>query len=108
MLRPIGDKIVVQLIKRDLTLSSGIVLARNDPMEAQKGRVLAVGNDVEYVKVGDAILPNWQTAQETKLDGEDFWIVTEENVVMIFDDFVEEGTEIVTEDDNKKILPKLT
>jgi len=106
MLRPIGDKIVVKLIKRNLKTQSGIILASNDPAEAQKGRVLAIGNTVKDVRVGDAILPNWQTAQQTKVDDEEVYIVTEENVVMIFDDYIEE-TDIITQEDNAKMMPNL-
>jgi len=106
MLRPIGDKIIVKLIERNLKTQSGIILSSNDPAEAQKGRVVAVGNTVKEVRVGDAILPNWQTASQTKFEDEDYWIVTEENVVMIFDDFVEE-TDIVRHEDNLRAFPKL-
>lgn len=106
MLRPIGDKIIVKLIKRNLKTQSGIILASNDPAEAQKGRVLAIGNTVKDVRVGDAILPNWQTAQQTKVDDEEVYILTEENVVMIFDDYIEE-TDIITQEDNLKMMPNL-
>ena len=106
MLRPIGDKIIVKLIKRNLKTQSGIILASNDPAEAQKGRVLAIGNTVKDVRVGDAILPNWQTAQQTKVDDEEVYILTEENVVMIFDDYIEE-TDIITQEDNLKMMTNL-
>jgi len=106
MLRPIGDKIVVKLIEKNLKTQSGIILSSNDPAEAQKGRVVAIGRTVKDVRVGDAILPNWQVATQTKFDDEDYYIVTEENVVMIFDDYIEE-TDIVTQQDNLKMMPKL-
>ena len=85
VLQPIKTKILIQLenMEKEQTLNSGIVLTTKDPHEAQRAKVLAVGPDVEYVKVGDSIIPNWNAAEPTKFEKEDYFLVKEEEVVMI-------------------------
>ena len=88
VLQPIKTKILIQLenMEKEQTLNSGIVLTTKDPHEAQRAKVLAVGPDVEYVKVGDSIIPNWNAAEPTKFEKEDYFLVKEEEVVMIVEE----------------------
>ena len=83
-LKPIGDKIIVTLIKKDTVTKSGIVLSSADSSEANKAKVVAVGRDVTHVAVGDTILPNWQTAAPTTFEGDNYYIVKESEIVLIF------------------------
>jgi len=86
MLRPIKKNIIVKLIEKETVSKGGIVLAGPDAQEASRGEVLAIGKEVEFVKVGETILPNWQKAQPTKFENEDFFIVNEDDVVLIFEE----------------------
>ena len=88
VLQPIKSKILVQLenMEKEKILDSGIILTTKDPNEAQRGKVIAVGPDVEYVKIGDSILPNWNTASPTRYEKEDYYLVKEEDVVMIIEE----------------------
>jgi co-chaperonin GroES (HSP10) len=88
MLKPIKSKILIQLkdMEKEEVLSSGIVLTTIDRDVAQLATVLAVGPEVEYVKVGDSILPNWNAAEETKFEKEKYFLVKEEEVVMIVEE----------------------
>jgi co-chaperonin GroES (HSP10) len=73
-------------MEKEQVLDSGIVLTTKDRHEAQRAKVLAVGPAVEYVKVGDSILPNWNAAEPTKFEKEDYFLVKEEDVVMIIEE----------------------
>jgi co-chaperonin GroES (HSP10) len=86
MLRPIKKNMIVKLIEKETVTKGGIVLAGADAQEASKGTVLAIGSEVELVKVGEVILPNWQKAKPTKFENEDFFVVHEDDVVLIFED----------------------
>jgi chaperonin GroES len=85
MLRPIKKNMIVKLIEKETVTKSGIVLAGPDAQEVSKGTVLAIGSEVELVKVGETILPNWQKAKPTKYEREDFFVVHEDDVVLIFE-----------------------
>jgi co-chaperonin GroES (HSP10) len=73
-------------MEKEQVLDSGIVLTTKDQHEAQRAKVLAVGPAVEYVKVGDSIIPNWNSAEPTKFKKEDYFLVKEEEVVMIVEE----------------------
>jgi co-chaperonin GroES (HSP10) len=73
-------------MEKEKILDSGIILTTKDPNEAQRGKVIAVGPDVKYVKIGDSILPNWNTASPTRYEKEDYYLVKEEDVVMIIEE----------------------
>jgi co-chaperonin GroES (HSP10) len=88
VLLPIKNKILIQLenMDKETVLESGIVLTTRERDEAQRAKVLAVGPDVEYVQVGDSILPNWNAADPTRYEKEDYYLIKEDEVVMIIEE----------------------
>jgi len=88
VLLPIKNKILIQLenMDKETVLESGIVLTTRARDEAQRAKVLAVGPDVEYVQVGDSILPNWNAADLTRYEKEDYYLIKEDEVVMIIEE----------------------
>lgn len=85
MLRPIKKNIIIQIIEKEKVTKSGIILKSADPAEVSKANVLKVGKDVTLIEEGQVILPNWNKAIPTKFDGEDYFIVNEDDVVLIFE-----------------------
>lgn len=86
MLRPIKDKLVVQLIEKEKITATGIVLTQGDPYEITKATVIAIGDTVTEVNVGDIILPDWNKAAKTIIDTVEYYVLTEENIVLVFED----------------------
>ena len=86
MLRPIKKNIIVELIEKEKVTSSGIILKSADPAEVNRAEVIAIGNEVTMVEVGQLILPNWNAARPSKIDDESFYVVSEDEVVLIFED----------------------
>ena len=85
MLKPIKNNIIVELVEKEKVTSSGILLSSADPTEANKGKVLKIGPNVLDIKEGDMILPNWNKARLAKFMNNDFYIVSEDDVVLIFE-----------------------
>lgn len=85
MLSPIKKNVIVELIEKERVTSSGIVLASADREEANRGVVIAIGPQVEDVKVGDEILPNWNAGRQAKYENKDYWIINEDDIVLIFE-----------------------
>jgi len=88
--KPLNKNAVIEMLDKEKVSQGGIVLTRNDPNEVTKARVLAVGVNCQYIKVGDIIMPNWNAAiksEQTKTNALDdtFFIINEDEVVMIFD-----------------------
>lgn len=85
-LKPIKKNIIIQIIEKEKVTSSGIILKSADPAEVSKATVLAIGQDVTLIEEGQLILPNWNKAVPTKFDNEDYFVVNEDDVVLIFED----------------------
>ena len=86
MLKPLKNKLVVEIIEKEKVSPGGIILTRSDRDEVNRGKVISVGPEVLDISVGDVILPNWNKAPKTKVGDETFYIVTEEDVVLVFEE----------------------
>jgi chaperonin GroES len=84
MLKPLKNKLVVEIIEKEKVSSGGIILTRTDRDEVNRGKVVYIGSGVIDISVGDVILPNWNAAVKTVVEGNTFYILSEEDVVLIF------------------------
>jgi len=86
MITPLKDRVIIELIQKETVTASGIVLSSADPAEANRGKVIAVGQEVLDVVVGDVILANWNKATKSKVDQDEFYIIKEEDIIAVFED----------------------
>ena len=93
-IRPLYDRIVVKRIEEQETLRHGIIIPDSAKEKPHEGEVIAVGNGKRLedgslvaldVKVGDRILFAKYSGSEIKLDGEDYIIFREDEVLGILD-----------------------
>ena len=90
-IKPLADRVVIKLVEADETTKSGIILAGTAKEKPQVAEVIAVGpgGNVEgkditmYVKVGDRVLTSKYSGTEVKLDGQDFNIVRQSDILAI-------------------------
>ena len=89
---PLHDRILVSRTEEGETMRGGIIIPDSAKEKPQQGTVIAVGkgksNDKGEtfpldVKAGDTILFGKYSGTEIKLDGEDFLIMREEEVLGI-------------------------
>jgi co-chaperonin GroES (HSP10) len=86
MLVPIKSKVLIELLEKETTTPGGIVLAIPDREDINKAKVIAIGDKVLDVQVGDTVLVNWNQAVETKYDdGRKTYIIEEDGIVLVFD-----------------------
>ena len=92
--RPLHDRIIVQRIEEGEQKVGGIIIPDSAKEKPQQGKVVAVGkgkikDDGKVlpldVKEGDKILFGKYSGQEIKLDGEEFLIMREEEVLAVLD-----------------------
>jgi chaperonin GroES len=86
MLKPLKNKLVVEIIEKEKVSSGGIILTRSDRDEVNRGKVVYIGSGVVDISVGDVILPNWNAAVKTVVEGNTFYVLSEEDVVLIFEE----------------------
>ena len=79
-IKPLADRVVAKKDAATSTTASGILLgeAKENPNTAT---VESIGPDVKNIKKGDRILYREYSATEIKLDGTDYLIVKEEDVL---------------------------
>jgi len=84
-LHPLADRIVAKPVEAEAKTASGILLSESAKEKPQLAEVLAVGKDVKEVKVGDRIVhaESEYSSNRLKLNGEDFLIIKEEDVLAV-------------------------
>jgi len=90
-LKPLGDKVVIKMVECEETTKSGIILAGSAKEKPQIAQVVEVGpggmidgNEVVMtVKVGDKFVTNKYAGSEIKLDGEEYIIVRQGDILVI-------------------------
>ena len=89
-LKPLGDRLIVDVLDEEEVLSSGIVLPDTAKEKPQRGRVLAVGpgprdEDGKHVEMdvedGDEIIFSKYGGTEIKLGTEEYLILRESDVL---------------------------
>ena len=89
---PLHDRILVRRLEEGETLRGGIIIPDSAKEKPQQGEVISVGKSKSNdegkvfpldVKAGDTILFGKYSGTEIKLDGEDFLIMREEEVLGI-------------------------
>jgi chaperonin GroES len=90
--KPLHDRILVKRLEEKETKKGGIIIPDTAKEKPQEGEVVAVGpgkvgddgkRQSMDVKVGDKILFGKYSGSEVKLDGEEFLIMREEDVLCI-------------------------
>ncbi len=92
-LRPLADRVIVKVIEAEEKTEGGIVLPDTAKERPQKGEVLAVGPGRRLddgsiappaVKVGDRVLFSKYGGLEVKVDGEEYLILREDDILGVF------------------------
>jgi chaperonin GroES len=93
-IRPLYDRIVVKRIEEKETVQGGIIIPDTAKEKPQEGEVMAVGKGKRLedgklvpldVKVGDRILFGKYSGNDIKIDGEEYMIMREDEVLGVLD-----------------------
>ena len=92
--RPLHDRLIIQRLDEGEQTIGGIIVPDSAKEKPQRGKVFAVGQgkvrddgsrQPPDVKDGDTILFGKYSGQEIKIDGEDYLIMREDEVLAIID-----------------------
>jgi chaperonin GroES len=93
-IRPLHDRIIIQRLDEGEQKVGGIIIPDTAKEKPQQGKVIAAGTgkirddgtrQPPDVKAGDLILFGKYSGQEIRLDGEDYLIVREDEVLGIIE-----------------------
>lgn len=92
MLKPLGDRVVIELIETEEKTASGIVLPDTAKEKPQEGKVVAVGTGrvldsgervAPEVAVGDRIIFSKYAGTEVKYEGKEYLILRESDILAV-------------------------
>ncbi|MBW1974835.1 MAG: co-chaperone GroES [Deltaproteobacteria bacterium] len=91
-LRPLHDRVIVQRIEEEAKTPGGIIIPDTAKEKPQQGKIIAVGNGKILddgkvipltVKEGDHILFSKYAGTEVKIQGEEYLIMREDDILAI-------------------------
>jgi chaperonin GroES len=95
--RPLHDRIIVRRLEEGEQKSGRIIIPDSAKEKPQRGTVIAAGNGKVNdegervpleVKAGDLVLFGKYASQEVKLDGDEYLIMREDDVLAVIEDGV--------------------
>jgi len=93
-IRPLHDRVVVRRMEEERTSAGGIVIPDSATEKPIQGEIVAVGNGKIMdngdhrsldVKVGDRVLFGKYSGTEVKLDGEEFLVMREDDIMGVIE-----------------------
>ncbi|CAM3038391.1 MULTISPECIES: co-chaperone GroES [Paenibacillus] len=93
MIRPLGERVLVEPLEQEQTTSFGIVLPDSAKEKPQEGKIIAVGAGVLKdgvrvaleVKEGDRVIFSKYAGTEIKFEGKEYLIMKESDIHAILD-----------------------
>lgn len=91
-LRPIGDKVVVEVLEEEDKTAGGLYLPDSAKKKPQQGKIVAVGDGrilddgkraPMSVKVGDKVLFSKYGGNEVQLNGNEYTILDEDQIYAV-------------------------
>jgi chaperonin GroES len=86
-IQPLSDRVLVEPQEAETKTASGLYIPDSAKEKPQQGTVVAVGKGKEdykmTVKVGDIVLYGKYSGSELKLDGKDYLIMREDDILAI-------------------------
>ena len=91
-LRPLQDRIIVKRVEEETKTAGGLFIPETAKEKPQRGEIVAVGNGKKTedgkvlpldVKVGDIVLFGKYAGTEVKVDGDDFLMMREDDILAV-------------------------
>jgi chaperonin GroES len=93
-IRPLGDRVLVKALEKDKQERGGLIIPDTAKEKPQEGEIIAAGKGKTTddgklipmeVKVGDKILYGKYSGTEIKIDGDEYLIMHQEDILGILD-----------------------
>ena len=86
-IKPLADRVLIEPMQAETKTASGIIIPDTAKEKPQKGTIVAVGagnKDVDMqVKVGDTVLYGKYSGTELNIDGADYLLMSQSDVMYI-------------------------
>lgn len=86
-MKPIADRVIVKPAPADEKTKGGLIIPDTAKEKPQRGEIIAVGpgkdGNLMTVQVGDIVLYGKYSGQEINLDGQDYLIMREDDILVV-------------------------
>lgn len=86
-IKPLADRVLIEPVEAETKTAAGIIIPDNAKEKPQKGKVVATGKGTKKnpitVKVGDTVLYGKYSGTELKLEGKDYLMMRESDILAI-------------------------
>ncbi|MEN3324919.1 co-chaperone GroES [Mariniflexile soesokkakense] len=86
-IKPLADRVLIEPAPAETKTASGIIIPDNAKEKPQKGTVVAAGKGTKdepiTVKIGDTVLYGKYAGTELKLEGKDYLMMRESDILAI-------------------------
>jgi len=92
MIKPLGDRVVIELVEQEEKTASGIVLPDSAQEKPQEGKIVAVGTGrvtdsgervALEVKAEDHVIYSKFAGTEVKYEGKEYLILREDDILAV-------------------------
>lgn len=92
MLKPLNDRVVLEVVPQETTTTSGFVLATSAVNKPQNGTVVAVGTGYILdngsktplsVTIGDQVVFEQQAGVTVEYQGQDYLVIREKDIIAV-------------------------
>jgi len=92
-IKPLGDRVVIKMLEAEETTKGGLILAGSAKEKPQVAEVVAVGpggmvdgHEIKMeLKVGDRVIASKYAGNEVKVEGQEYTILHQSDVLAIID-----------------------
>lgn len=94
MLKPLGDRIIIEKTEKEQTTASGIVLTDSAKEQSNEGRIVAVGPGKRLedgtrqsidIEIGSQVVYQQYAGTEVKRDKETYIILSEDDILAVIE-----------------------
>jgi len=93
-IRPLHDRVILKRMEEETTSAGGIVIPDSAAEKPQRGEIVATGTGKRLesgeivpldVKIGDKVLFGKYSGNEVKVDGDEFLVMREEDIIGVIE-----------------------
>jgi chaperonin GroES len=81
--QPLGARVLVKRVEEENKTASGIIIPDNAKEKPSRASVVAAGGDVEGISVGDVVVFGKYNGTDLSLDGEDYLVLEQDDILGI-------------------------
>ena len=83
--KPLGKRVLIERLEEATTTASGIIIPDNAKEKPLNGKIIAVGDKVKVVGVGDKVVFGKYSGNELTLDGKEYLIMEDKDILGVME-----------------------